>query len=195
MRRPSKRHWWSRSGPHGCESRKFTQYFVAANLTRTVCNAHPNARRFRKSGSHTSCSFGRFAVGGDCVLRCPFRPAVLGFISEVVGARCFSDLSRVSNFSIPHYFPLEKVHIEDLIRAALWCDIISHSFNSSRAASAWPTCTSCDQLRARLRVACTRMPCARRALEGSLAFSWFFNFMFSLMLLICFACVYLFSVL
>ena len=57
-------------------------------------------------------------------------------------------------FPFPTFLFLGRVHIEDLIRTALWCDIISHSFNSRRAASAtaWPCSSSRDALRARLRV-------------------------------------------
>ena len=147
--------------------------YVAANLIRTVCNAHPTARRFPKGGSHSACRFNCYAVGGDCVLHYSFCPVVLDFVSEVVGVRSLSDLLWVVNLSIPHSSLLERVHIEGLIRTALWCDIISHSFDSRRAASAtaWPCSSSRDILRARLRVVVTRVPCARGAFEGSFVFS------------------------
>ena len=133
---------------------KFVKPFVIANLIRTVCNAHPTARRFPKGGSHSACRFGCYAVGGDCVLHYPFCPVVLDFVSEIVGARSLSDLLWVANVSVPHFLFLERVHIEDMIRTAPWCDTISHSFNSRRAASAtaWPRSSSRDTLRARLRV-------------------------------------------
>ena len=70
---------------------------------------------------------------------------------------------------------MEKVYIGDLIRTAIWCDVISHSFNSRRAATAASTSgwlsSSSDTLRARLGTVYTRVPCARRAVEGSLVFS------------------------
>ena len=78
--------------------------FVLANLIRTVCNAHPTARRFPKGGSHSACRFGCYAVGGDCVLHYPFCPIVLGFISETLGDRCISDLLWVANFSVSLFF-------------------------------------------------------------------------------------------
>jgi hypothetical protein len=64
---------------------------------------------------------------------------------------------------------LERVHIGDMVRTALFCDIFSHSFNSRRASAT--TATSHDTMRARRRVLYTRIPCARRALEGDLRFS------------------------
>ena len=151
----------------------FIKPFVAANMIKTVCNAHATARRFPKGGSHSSCRFGCFAVGGDSVLHYPFCPVVSEFVSETVGAGRFQDGLWIANFSISHFFLLEKVHIGDMIRTALFCDIISHSFNSRRAttATAWPHATSHDTMRARRRVLFTRIPCARRALEGSLSFS------------------------
>ena len=82
---------------------KFITPFVAANLIKTVCNAHPTARRFLKGGSHSACLFGCFAVGGDCVLHYSVCPIVLDFVSEVVGARSFSDLLWVANADIPHF--------------------------------------------------------------------------------------------
>ena len=53
--------------------------------------------------------------------------------------------------------------------------LISHSFNSRRAAAAasasgWLSSSS-DTLRARLGTVYTRVPCARGAVEGSLVFS------------------------
>ena len=59
----------------------YVKPFVLANVIKTVCNAHPTARRFPKGGSHSACRFGCFAVGGDCVLHYPFCPVVLSFIS------------------------------------------------------------------------------------------------------------------
>ena len=82
---------------------KFVKPDVTANLIRTVCNAHPTARRFPKGGSHSACRFGCFAVGGDCVLHYPFCPVVLDFVSETVSARGLSDLLWVADFSIPHF--------------------------------------------------------------------------------------------
>ena len=125
---------------------RFVKFFILANLIRTVCNAHPTARRFPKGGSHSACRFGCYAVGGDCVLHYPFCPIVLGFVSENLGDLCFSDLLWVVSFSVPHFFLFGKVYIEDLIRTAIWCDVISHSFNSRRAASAsaWPSSSSRD---------------------------------------------------
>ena len=84
-----------------------------------------------------------------------------------------SDLLWVVNCSVPHFFSW-RVFIGDLIRTAILCDVVSHSFNSRRAAtaatgSAW-LCDSSDTLRARLRTVYTRVPCARRAVEGNLVF-------------------------
>ena len=152
----------------------FVKPFILANLIRTVCNAHPTVRRFPKGGSHSACRFGCFAVGGDCVLHYPFCPIVLDFVSENLGDLCMSDLVWVVNFYIPHFFFLAKVYIGDFIRTAIWRDVISHSFNSRRAASAasasaWLS-SSRDTLRARLRTVYTRVPSARRAVEGTLIF-------------------------
>ena len=153
---------------------RFVKPFILATLTRTVCNAHPTARRFPKGGSHSACRFGCYAVGGDCVLHYPFCPIVLDFVSENLGDFCMSDLLWVVNFSVPHCFLLEKVYIGDLIRTAIWRGVISHSANSRRAASAasasaWLSSSS-DTLRARLRTVYTRVPSARRAVEGTLIF-------------------------
>ena len=70
----------------------YVKLFVLANVIKTVCNAHPTARRFPKGGSHSACRFGCFAVGGDCVLHCPFCPVVLSFISENLGGLLLSDV-------------------------------------------------------------------------------------------------------
>ena len=114
----------------------YVKPFVLANIIKTICNAHSTARRFPKSGSHSACRFGCFAVGGDCVLHCPFCPVVLSFISENLGGLLLSGLLWVVNSSVPHFFLLERVFIGDLVRTAIWCDIISHSFNTRRAAIA-----------------------------------------------------------
>ena len=106
----------------------FVNPFSLSNLIKTICKAHPTARRFPKGGSHSACRFGCFAVGGDCVLHCPFCPVVLSFISENLGGLLLSDLLWVVNSSIPHFVLLEKMFIGGLIRTAIWCDIISHSF-------------------------------------------------------------------
>ena len=37
---------------------RFVKPFVLANLIRTVCNAHPTARRFPEGDSHSACRFG-----------------------------------------------------------------------------------------------------------------------------------------
>ena len=63
----------------------FVKPFILANLIKTICNAHPAARRFPKGGSHSACRFGCFAVGGGCVLHYPFCPVVLNIISENLG--------------------------------------------------------------------------------------------------------------
>ena len=83
----------------------------------------------------------------------PFCPIVLDFVSETMGGRCISDFLWVIDSYIPHFL-LEKVHVEDLIRTAVWCDVIPYLFNSRRAASATagPCSSSRDTLRARLRV-------------------------------------------
>ena len=95
----------------------------------------------------------------------------LEFIFEMMGGRNVSDPLWVVNFSTAHFFLLEKVLIKDLIRTAIWCDVVSHSFNSRRAASAtaWPCSSSWEALRARLRVVFSRAPCAVRAVEGTLS--------------------------
>ena len=87
----------------------FVKLFIFANLIKTICNAHPTARRFPKGGSHSACRFGCLAVGGDCVLHYPFCPVVLSFISENLGGLLSSDLLWVVNSSIPHFFLLGKV--------------------------------------------------------------------------------------
>ena len=147
----------------------FIKPFVAANMIKTVCNAHPTARRFPNGGSHSSCRFGCYAVGGDSVLHYPFCPVVSEFVSETVGVGRIQDVLWIANFFISHFFLLERVHIGDMVRTALFCDIFSHSFNSRRASAT--TATSHDTMRARRRVLYTRIPCARRALEGDLRFS------------------------
>ena len=152
----------------------FVRPFILATLIKTICNAHPTARRFPKGGSHSACRFGCFAVGGDCVLHYPFCRVVISFISENLGGLLLSDLLWVVNSSIPHFFLLEKMFIGDLIRTAIWCGITSHSFNTRRAATAassigWLS-SSRDTLHARMRTVFTRVPCARKAVEGNLAF-------------------------
>ena len=87
---------------------RFVKPFILATLTRTVCNAHPTARRFPKGGSHSACRFGCYAVGGDCVLHYPFCPIVLDFVSENLGDLCMSDLLWVVNFFFPTSFSWEK---------------------------------------------------------------------------------------
>ena len=76
-------------------------------------------------------------------------------------------------FFCPPLFLLGEVYIGDLIRTAVFCDDISHSFNYRRAASAsaWPSSSSRDPLRARLGTVFTRVPSARGAVEGTLYFS------------------------
>ena len=133
----------------------FVKPFFLANLTKTICNAHPTARRFPKGGSHSACRFGCFAVGGDCVLHYLFRPVVLSFISENLGGLFLSDLLWVVNSCIPHFFLLGKVYIGGLFRTAICCAIISLSCNTRRAATAasatgWLS-SSRDTLRARMR--------------------------------------------
>ena len=108
------------------------------------------------------------------MLHYSFCPIVLDFISRNLGSFFLTDLLWFVNFSVPHFFLLEKVYIGYLIRIAIWCDVISHSFNSRRAASAasasgWLS-SSGDTLRARLRTVCTRVPSARGAVEGTLGF-------------------------
>ena len=130
--------------------------------------------RRRPADRYSACRFDCFAVGGDCVLHYPFCPIVLDFVSENLGNLRMTDLLWVVNFSVPHFFLLEKVYIGDLIRTAIWCDVISHAFNSMRAASAasasaWLSSSS-DTLRARLRTVYTRVPSARGAVEGTLVF-------------------------
>ena len=51
----------------------YVRLFIFANLIKTICNAHPTARKFPKGGSHSACRFGCFAVGGDCA-SLPFLP-------------------------------------------------------------------------------------------------------------------------
>ena len=116
----------------------FVKLFILANLIKTICNAHPTARGFPEGGSHSACRFGCFAVGGDCVLHYPFCPIVLDLVSGNIGGPLLGDLLWVVNSSVPHFF-LEKVYIGDLIRTPIWCDVISHSFNSRRAAIAAST--------------------------------------------------------
>ena len=102
----------------------YVKPFVLANVIKSVCNAHPTARRFPKGGLHSACRFGCFAVGGDCVLHYPFCPVVLSFIFENLGGLLLSDLLWVVNYYIPHFFLLERVFLGDLVRTAIWCDII-----------------------------------------------------------------------
>ena len=153
----------------------YVKPFVLANVIKTVCNAHPTARRFPKGGSHSACRFGCFAVGGDCVLHYPFCPVVLSFISENLGGLLLSDLPWVVNHSIPHFFLLEKSFVCYLVRTANWCDILYFSSNTRRAATAasstgWLS-SSGDSLRSRMRTVFARVSCARRAVEGNLVFS------------------------
>ena len=152
----------------------FVKPFIPANLIKTICNAHPTARRFPKGGSHSACRFGCFAVGDDCVLHYPFCPIVLDFISGDLGVFFGGGLLWVVNSFVPHFFLLERVHIGDLIRTAIWRGVLSHSFNSRRAATAasatgWHSSSS-DTLRARLGTVHTRVPSARRAVEGTLVY-------------------------
>ena len=72
-------------------------------MIKTICNAHPTARRFPKGGFHSACRFGCFAVGGGCVLHYTFCPIVLNFISENLGGLFLSDLLWVVNSSVPHF--------------------------------------------------------------------------------------------
>ena len=52
----------------------FVKPFILANIIKTICNAHPTARRFPKGGSHSACRFGCFAVG---VIVCCITPSAL----------------------------------------------------------------------------------------------------------------------
>ena len=92
--------------------------FVAANLIRTVCNAHPTARRFPKGGSHSACRFGCFAVGGIV-----FFTTLFVLLFSVLSLRLLVPMAfRISCGLLTVPFPLfllEKVHIEDLIRTAI----------------------------------------------------------------------------
>ena len=116
-----------------------------------------------------------FAVGGDCVLHCPFCPVVLSFISENLGGLLLSGLLWVVNSSVPHFFLLERVFIGDLVRTAIWCDIIYFSANTRRAATAASSAgwrgSSRDSLHSRMRTVFSRVSCARRAVEGNLILS------------------------
>ena len=140
-----------------------------------MCNAHPAARRFPKGGSHSACLFGCFAVGGDCVLHCPFCPVVLSFVSDNLGGLLLSDLLWVVNYYIPHSFLLERAFICDFIRTAIWSDMIYFSSNTRRAATAASSAgwrgSSRDSLHSRMRAVFARVSCARRAVEGNLVFS------------------------
>ena len=154
---------------------RFVKPFVLANIIKAVCNAHPTARRFPKGGSHSACRFGCFAVGGDCVLHYPFCPVVLSFISDNLGGLSMSDLLWVVNHSVPHFFLLEKTFIGDLVRTAIWCDIIYFSANTRRAATAASSAgwrgSSRDSLHSRMRTVFSRVSYARRAVEGNLFLS------------------------
>ena len=93
------------------------------------------------------------------MLHYPFCPVVLSFISKNLGGLLLCDLLWLVYSSIPHFFLVEKVFIGDLIRTAVWCGIISHSFNIRRAATAasstgWLS-SSRDTLQARMRTAFT----------------------------------------
>ena len=103
----------------------FGKLFILANLSKTICNAHPTARRFPKGGSHSARRFGCFAVGDDCVFHYPFCPGVLSSISGNFGGLLLSDLSWAVNFYIPHCFLLEKVFI-GILFALLYGVILSH---------------------------------------------------------------------
>ena len=98
------------------------------------------------------------------MLHYPFCSVVLSFISENLGGLLLSDLLWVVNSSIPHFFLSEKVFIGDLIHTAIWCDIISHSFNTRRAAIAtaasstgWLS-SSRDILHSSMRTVFSRVP-------------------------------------
>ena len=140
--------------------------FVLSSVLRTVCNAQPTARRFRGGGCHSACRLGCSAVEGDSITHYPFCPLVVDFIRSVSGGDRLLDHLWICNWSLSHFLLLEEVHLEDLVRTALWCDIIFFSVNSRRSGTVWSRSTARDSLRARLRTVISRVSGARTAILG-----------------------------
>ena len=105
---------------------------------------------------------------GDSLLHYPFCPVVHDDTRGTYGESALSDCLWIANSSLSHFLLSERVRVQDLVGTALWRAIIFSSSNSRRAAATWPSSTSGETLRARLRLVCTCVPCAVRALEGTL---------------------------
>jgi hypothetical protein len=101
--------------------------FIASALVRSICNAWPTAVRFKNGSTH--CRFGCQAVGGDDLRHYPFCPVVRSFME---GFPSFNDLLWVKLNSLSHFLALHEVNWEDIVRTAIWNDVILQTANTIR---------------------------------------------------------------
>jgi hypothetical protein len=127
--------------------------FITSALVRSICNAWPTAIRFKNGPTH--CRFGCQAVGGDDLRHYPFCPVVHSFMCSTSS---YNDLIWVQQQSLGHFLALFEVNWEDIVRTAIWNDVILQTANTIRRDGG-----STDMhraLHARLRTVCTRMSAA-----------------------------------
>jgi hypothetical protein len=124
--------------------------FITSALVRSICNAWPTASRFKNGSTH--CRFGCQAVGGDDFRHYPFCPIVLSFME---GFPSFNDLLWVKLNSLSHFLALHEVNWEDILRTAIWNDVILQTANAIRKEGG--TEDPHRALHARLRTVFTRM--------------------------------------
>jgi hypothetical protein len=141
---------------------EFVAPFVLTAVVKSVCNAWPTARRF--GFAHSShCMFGCYSVGGDDILHYPFCPYVLEFINEECNG-FFSLWTRLG--SLGHFFLLHSVNVEDLVRTAIFNDLMFQAINARR--NNVGVGSGKGALYTRFRSVCIKIHLARRLLLGEL---------------------------
>jgi len=101
--------------------------FVVASVLRAVCNAWTTSRRFRGSSPH--CRLGCQAVGGDDIRHYPYCPVFLNYIERHAA---LADCSWVATGSLSYFMLLHEAFIDDLIRTAVWVDVLTQAVNWRR---------------------------------------------------------------
>ena len=141
---------------------EFVAPFVLSAVVKSVCNAWPTSRRFGfVQSSH--CLLGCYSVGGDDILHYPFCPVVREFIDE----ECCGFLSLWTRLgSLGHFFLLHCVYVEDLVRTAMFHDLIFQAVNARRGSV--DVGSGKGALYTRLRSLFIKIPIAQRLLCGDL---------------------------
>ena len=101
--------------------------YVMASMLRTVCNAWTTSRRFRDD--HRHCRLGCLAVGGHDIRHYPFCPVFLQYVS---GVSVLSDCLWANSGELSYFMLMQVSGIEDLVRTALWVDVLLQGVNWMR---------------------------------------------------------------